>query len=234
MGEEASAAVREDRDYNSQGAAQRNSASARWEGGPVLGGNGIGIGIGMSSADGEKARGRTREQAESEPHGAKRPASPNNKGCSTTWESADLGDDERKLKFLRLMGAGKKDHTGRPHPGDHKSTSLFRTGDEDKKINEELEHQFHQSLDSQLSGRNRRHCGLGFSEPEAHEPDVQQISAADSAINSLNDSENKGHSKDSSNSMKSSSEEHQSENTDARKQDMKSSYKMMFVKSSTN
>ncbi|XP_048401936.1 small acidic protein [Stegostoma tigrinum] len=192
----------------------------------------------MSWADGEKARGRPQNQAEpeleSEPHGAKRPASPNYKGCSTNWESADLGDDERKLKFLRLMGAGKKDHTGRPHPGDHKSTSLFRTGDEDKKINEELEHQFHQSLDSQLSGRNRRHCGLGFSEPEVEEPDVQQISAADSAINSLNDSEDRSHSKDSLNSKKSSGEEHQSENAHAKKQDMKSSYKMMFVKSSTN
>ncbi|XP_038664010.1 small acidic protein [Scyliorhinus canicula] len=181
----------------------------------------------MSSADGERARQRPR----AEQHGAKRPASPNSKGCSTTWESADLGDDERKLKFLRLMGAGKKDPTGRPHPGDHKSTSHFRTGDEEKKINEELEHQFHQSLDSQLSGRNRRHCGLGFSEPEADEPELQEISApVDSATDSSNDSENK----DSLNSVKSSGEEHQSEDADAKKQDLKSNYKMMFVKSSTN
>ncbi|XP_067902381.1 small acidic protein [Heterodontus francisci] len=186
----------------------------------------------MSSADSDKPR----QRAQAEQHGAKRPASPNDKGCSTTWESADLGDDERKLKFLRLMGAGKKDHTGRPHPGDHKSTSLFRTGDEDKKINEELEHQFHQSLDSQLSGRNRRHCGLGFSEPEAEEPEVQQISASgDSAADCLNDSENKGQSKDYSlNSVKSSGEDHLSEDADAKKQDLKSNYKMMFVKSSTN
>ncbi|XP_051885345.1 small acidic protein [Pristis pectinata] len=179
----------------------------------------------MSSADGSRRE-----------HGAKRPASPNDKGSSTTWESADLGDDERKLKFLRLMGAGKKDHSGRAHPGDHKSTSLFRTGDEDKKINEELEHQFHQSLDSQLSGRNRRHCGLGFSEPEAAEPELQQVSTGgDLPTNSLNDSENKGQSKDySSDYMKSSSEEHQSEDADTKKQDLKSNYKMMFVKSSTN
>lgn len=26
---------------------------------------------------------------------------------STQWASADLGSDERKQKFLRLMGAGK-------------------------------------------------------------------------------------------------------------------------------
>ncbi|XP_048448797.1 small acidic protein, partial [Rhincodon typus] len=171
-GVEVSLGLREGRDYSSQGAARRGRARALGRRGRGYGPSirvphtGDGSRIVMSWADGEKARGRPRDQAEpeSEPHGAKRPASPNNKGCSTNWESADLGDDERKLKFLRLMGAGKKDHTGRPHPGDHKSTSLFRTGDEDKKINEELEHQFHQSLDSQLSGRNRRHCGLGFSE----------------------------------------------------------------------
>uniref|UniRef100_A0A8C5QHD5 Small acidic protein n=1 Tax=Leptobrachium leishanense TaxID=445787 RepID=A0A8C5QHD5_9ANUR len=77
---------------------------------------------------------------------------------------ADLGNDERKQKFLRLMGASKKEHTGRLVIGDHKSTSHFRSGDEDKKINDELEHQFQQSMDSTLTGRNRRHCGLGFSE----------------------------------------------------------------------
>ncbi|XP_062918001.1 small acidic protein [Mobula hypostoma] len=178
----------------------------------------------MNSADGSRKE-----------HGAKRPASPNDNGSSTTWESADLGDDERKLKFLRLMGAGKKDHSGRAHPGDHKSTSHFRTGDEDKKINEELEHQFHQSLDSQLSGRNRRHCGLGFSEPEPVDSDQQQVSTGGHlATNSLNDSENKGQSKDYSSDVKSSSEEHQSEDTSTKKQDLKSNYKMMFVKSSTN
>uniref|UniRef100_A0A2I2ZVG3 Uncharacterized protein n=1 Tax=Gorilla gorilla gorilla TaxID=9595 RepID=A0A2I2ZVG3_GORGO len=36
--------------------------------------------------------------------------------------------------------------------------------EEDKKINEELESQYQQSMDSKLSGRYRRHCGLGFSE----------------------------------------------------------------------
>uniref|UniRef100_A0A8C9FI75 Small acidic protein n=1 Tax=Pavo cristatus TaxID=9049 RepID=A0A8C9FI75_PAVCR len=62
------------------------------------------------------------------------------------------------------MGAGKKEHTGRLVIGDHRSTSHFRTGEEDKKMNEELESQYQQSMDSTMSGRNRRHCGLGFSE----------------------------------------------------------------------
>ncbi|XP_075692906.1 small acidic protein [Rhinoderma darwinii] len=84
-----------------------------------------------------------------------------------SWDLADLGNDERKQKFLRLMGAGKKEHTGRLVIGDHKSTSHFRSGDEDRKMNDELEHQFQQSMDCTMSGRNRRHCGLGFSEVSA-------------------------------------------------------------------
>ncbi|XP_037538488.1 small acidic protein [Nematolebias whitei] len=98
-------------------------------------------------------------------HGTKRPASPSEDG-PTQWGSADLGSDERKQKFLRLMGASKKEHTGRLVIGDHKSTSHFRSGQEDKKMNEDLEHQYYQSMDGKLSGRNRRHCGLGFSEPD--------------------------------------------------------------------
>ncbi|XP_021381285.2 small acidic protein isoform X2 [Lonchura striata] len=94
-------------------------------------------------------------------HGLKRAASPDG---SSSWEAADLGNEERKQKFLRLMGAAKKEHTGRLVIGDHRSTSHFRTGEEDKKMNEELESQYQQSMDSTMSGRNRRHCGLGFSE----------------------------------------------------------------------
>ncbi|XP_062318050.1 small acidic protein [Osmerus eperlanus] len=98
-------------------------------------------------------------------HGTKRPASTDEVG-STQWEAADLGSNERKQKFLRLMGAGKKEHTGRLVIGDHKSTSHVRSGMEDKRMNSELELQYQQGLDGKLSGRDRRHCGLGFSEPE--------------------------------------------------------------------
>uniref|UniRef100_A0A8C6CDD2 Small acidic protein n=1 Tax=Monodon monoceros TaxID=40151 RepID=A0A8C6CDD2_MONMO len=44
---------------------------------------------------------------ESHPHGVKRSASPDDDLGSSNWEAADLGNEERKQKFLRLMGAGK-------------------------------------------------------------------------------------------------------------------------------
>ncbi|CAL1594867.1 unnamed protein product [Knipowitschia caucasica] len=113
-----------------------------------------------------------------EKHGTKRRASPGPspgpplgplgvpQEALSQWDSVDLGSSERKQKFLRLMGASKKEHTGRLVIGEHKSTSLLRSGVEDRRMNRELEDQFQQGLDGKLSGRNRRHCGLGFSEDE--------------------------------------------------------------------
>ncbi|KAK7160110.1 hypothetical protein R3I93_007921 [Phoxinus phoxinus] len=159
--------------------------------------------------------------------GTKRPASPDETG-STKWTSADLGTDERKQKFLRLMGAGKKEHTGRLVIGDHKSTSHFRSGSEDQKINAELEHQYQQGLDGKMSGRNRRHCGLGFSEPD--DPPAASPSAA---VPEKSDSSEKP-SEQPSEPLK---EEKTPSNTELKKQeehtdseDKKKTFKMAFVK----
>lgn len=43
-------------------------------------------------------------------------------------------------------------------------TRFSSAGQEDKKISEQLEMQYQQGMDGKLSGRNRRHCGLGFTE----------------------------------------------------------------------
>lgn len=75
------------------------------------------------------------------------------------------------------MGAGKKEHTGRLVIGDHKSTSHVRSGAEDRRMNSELELQYQQGLDGKLSGRNRRHVGLGFSEPDPAPPAESQSKA---------------------------------------------------------
>ncbi|NXS40650.1 SMAP protein, partial [Balaeniceps rex] len=161
-------------------------------------------------------------------HGLKRAASPDG---SSSWETADLGNEERKQKFLRLMGAGKKEHTGRLVIGDHRSTSHFRTGEEDKKMNEELESQYQQSMDSTMSGRNRRHCGLGFS--EFQEGEEQEEVAGHSSEESSEDSESGSESEqeESAEELQAAEKPDEAE-VPENKKEAKSNYKMMFVKAS--
>ncbi|XP_015193634.1 small acidic protein isoform X2 [Lepisosteus oculatus] len=152
---------------------------------------------------------------------------------SSSWDSVDLGTDERKQKFLRLMGAGKKEHTGRIVIGDHKSTSHFRTGEEDKRMNSELEHQYQQGLDGKLSGRNKRHCGLGFSEPDS--PEETQSTAESEKQGSPKGSINKPESKEETSSEQeepSKQDDHTEDCADSKKEEKKSGYKMTFVKAS--
>ncbi|XP_014851291.1 PREDICTED: small acidic protein [Poecilia mexicana] len=165
-------------------------------------------------------------------HGTKRPASPSEDG-STQWASADLGSDERKQKFLRLMGASKKEHTGRLVIGDHKSTSHFRSGQEDKRMNDELEMQYQQSMDGKLSGRDRRHCGLGFSEPQPElvisPPADSQTEAAKPEESSSENQNTEAQEEDSSPEEK--SPEQEDPGSDDQSKERKQNYKMAFVKS---
>ncbi|NXQ90507.1 SMAP protein, partial [Nyctibius grandis] len=159
-------------------------------------------------------------------HGLKRAASPDG---SSSWEAADLGNEERKQKFLRLMGAGKKEHTGRLVIGDHRSTSHFRTGEEDKKMNEELESQYQQSMDSTMSGRNRRHCGLGFSEDDEDQEEAVGHSSEESSEDSESGSESE---QEESAEELQAPEKHDEAEVPENKKEAKSNYKMMFVKAS--
>ncbi|NXS93213.1 SMAP protein, partial [Jacana jacana] len=159
-------------------------------------------------------------------HGLKRAASPDG---SSSWEAADLGNEERKQKFLRLMGAGKKEHTGRLVIGDHRSTSHFRTGEEDKKMNEELESQYQQSMDSTMSGRNRRHCGLGFSEESEDQEELAGHSSEESSEDSESGSESE---QEESAEELQATEKHDEAEVPETKKEAKSNYKMMFVKAS--
>ncbi|XP_063052321.1 small acidic protein isoform X2 [Engraulis encrasicolus] len=184
-------------------------------------------------------------------HGTKRSASPNDEGENTQWSGADLGTDERRQKFLRLMGAGKREPTGRLVIGDHKSTSHFRSGTEDQRMNAELEQQYQQGLDGMLSGRNRRHVGLGFSEPEPPPPLApEEPPAAAEKPHSPNPSnpstdaskapEPRDRSKSPSSSEQGSSAEEDEEEEEDEKDsadddeedDKKNGLKMTFVKSS--
>ncbi|XP_074534022.1 small acidic protein [Halichoeres trimaculatus] len=169
-------------------------------------------------------------------HGTKRAASPAEDG-STQWAAADLGSDERKQKFLRLMGASKKEHTGRLVIGEHKSTSHLRSGQEDKKMNEQLELQYQQGMDGKLSGRNRRHCGLGFSEPEP-KPDSVPSPPAESQTKET-EPEKSTDRKESTEAEDKSCDPDPKEQTsepakpgsDGRNEERKHGFKMTFVKS---
>lgn len=43
-------------------------------------------------------------------------------------------------------------------------TGVSSAGQEELRISRQLELQYQQGMDGKVSGRNRRHCGLGFSE----------------------------------------------------------------------
>ncbi|CAM9176061.1 unnamed protein product, partial [Lampetra fluviatilis] len=58
-------------------------------------------------------------------HGRKRRAAAIDEAVSN-WETADLGNDDRKQKFLRLMGA-EKAHKGRLVIGEHGSHTACRS-----------------------------------------------------------------------------------------------------------
>ncbi|KAJ8247571.1 hypothetical protein GJAV_G00247840, partial [Gymnothorax javanicus] len=167
-------------------------------------------------------------------HGTKRPASPDEQGTNT-WEDADLGNDERKQKFLRLMGAGKKEHTGRIVIGDHKSTSHFRTGAEDKKISTELENQYQQGIEDKLSGRNRRHCGLGFTEPDPPEESKSTPPPEEEGSPQPADATAEEESSEKTESPKgeaANQDAAQGDSTDTEKEEKRHSFKVAFVKSS--
>ncbi|NP_001086765.1 small acidic protein [Xenopus laevis] len=175
--------------------------------------------------------------------GSKRPAARReNESDNGSWEQADLGNEERKQKFLRLMGAGKKEHTGRLVIGDHKSTSHFRSGVEDKKISDQLEHQYQQSMDSSMSGRNRRHCGLGFSEsettqekapppPPEHPPERESESESSNEVSSEEESESESVSEEETAADKQKPTKPNEKDSFPDSRDGKSNYKMLFVKS---
>ncbi|XP_067947875.1 small acidic protein-like [Watersipora subatra] len=79
------------------------------------------------------------------------------------WEHAELGDEARKEKFLKLMGAAKEDHKGKIVIGEHASK---HKGDDPDQLNKSLEEQFQHGLDRKLTSGYKSHKGLGFSQEE--------------------------------------------------------------------
>ncbi|RUS75687.1 hypothetical protein EGW08_016553 [Elysia chlorotica] len=80
---------------------------------------------------------------------------------ANSWETADLGDKQRNEKFLRLMGASKKEHHGKIVIGE-KATAHCRDKKAEAHLQEELEEQFSQGMEHRLAGGRKGHLGLGF------------------------------------------------------------------------
>ncbi|CAF2974190.1 unnamed protein product [Rotaria socialis] len=86
------------------------------------------------------------------------------------WEQADLGDNQRKEKFLRLMGAKKRkediqterqDSHGSNHSDEGSAEKKHcRSKAENESIERELEKQFNEGLQAKIT--HAHHEGLGF------------------------------------------------------------------------
>ncbi|MGH0138273.1 UNVERIFIED_CONTAM: hypothetical protein FKN15_047581 [Acipenser sinensis] len=100
-------------------------------------------------------------------------------------------------------------------------------------MNNELEDLYQQGLDSKLSGRDRRHCGLGFSEPDLPEQTPSMAETDPEKQDSPKDSKNKPESKEETFSKQEepSQQQHQADYPDSPHEDKKSDFKTAFVKS---
>ncbi|KAM8807252.1 small acidic protein isoform 2-T2 [Eudromia elegans] len=152
-------------------------------------------------------------------------------GRRRTWATrsasrSSCGSWERARK--NILAALLLETTDRPltsgqYPG--------HAGEEDRKMNEELESQYQQSMDSTMSGRNRRHCGLGFS--EFQDGDEQEEGGGDSSDHeSSEDSESGSESDQEESAEELHAAEKQEPEVPENKKEAKSNYKMMFVKAS--
>ncbi|CAG2197298.1 unnamed protein product [Mytilus edulis] len=88
---------------------------------------------------------------------------PENVHSANKWEEVDLGDTDRKNKFLRLMGAAKKEHHGQFVIGEEKMHQHERESPE-RDVEEKLEEQFNKGLEHKLLAGPKAHIGLGFHE----------------------------------------------------------------------
>ncbi|XP_065837100.1 small acidic protein-like [Oscarella lobularis] len=104
------------------------------------------------------------------------------KGTNSVWDGATIaGDDDRKNKFLRLMG-GKKE---KAQPKSFLSKKLeSRKVLPEKKyvydynkaghIHENLEQGYVKSMEAAVTGRTRKHVGFGYKPPSPKREKVEE------------------------------------------------------------
>jgi len=81
------------------------------------------------------------------------------------WGETELGSEERKDKFLRLMGAYKKKPSAQSPEANLSPQSSRRcmTKDKEKSLTQQLEQQYESAMNVT---RNRRGLGLGYNPDE--------------------------------------------------------------------
>ncbi|XP_074661729.1 small acidic protein-like [Tubulanus polymorphus] len=185
-------------------------------------------------SDGSTNRAAAETSAE---RGEKRPVD-EDVHSANQWESVDLGDNDRKNKFLRLMGASKKEHHGRFVIGDSHRDHTKAGGNVDEK---DIEKEFEKGIDYKLSSGYKQHKGLGFHE----ELDAEKEKTADAKAGCSEEKSTEDASKSDTNDKKEDtngqkpivSETKNSEKTTEKSTDESSKQqgikKMTFVKASS-
>ncbi|XP_060573846.1 small acidic protein-like [Ruditapes philippinarum] len=125
---------------------------------------------------------------------------------ANSWETADLGDDDRNQKFLRLMGAAKSQHQGRFVIGekDVPAHKHARDKKQTEEIEQELEDQYKHTFEHRITKWS--HKGLGFDDDKKSEEKTESSQSGESKQDSENKSVSELKSDDQSGKKRESSE----------------------------
>ncbi|KAK3097971.1 hypothetical protein FSP39_014905 [Pinctada imbricata] len=134
------------------------------------------------------------------------------------WENADLGDDSRKQKFLRLMGASKKEHHGKIVIGDHDKPHE-RSKEKTEEIAEGLEEQYNEALHHKKVSGYKGHSGLGFSEEQEKKEEDSEEANKDTKVTPSTEPDQEK--KDDDNNQEKVAEKHKLEEDKSEKEDEK-------------
>lgn len=185
----------------------------------------------------------TKKEESKQKSGKEEEEIPKNIHSANNWEGVDLGDVDRKKKFLRLMGAAKKDHHGKIIIGDHDAVHA-RSRDETVHIDEDLEDQFKQGLEHKMASGFKGHLGLGFhkddeekkEEERKEEVEKKASETEDKGDNCETDKTPESTKKEDSESSQESPKKHKMEKSkeeDEKDESVKKKMKMNFVKASS-
>ncbi|XP_048258390.1 small acidic protein-like [Haliotis rufescens] len=151
---------------------------------------------------------------------------------ANSWEKADLGDADRKSKFLRLMGASKKEHQGRFVIGDQ-DTATARDKHDVTRMSSQLEEQYEQGMEHRRIGGRRGHVGLGFHDEEKKEQETEESTKEEKTEEKDEETGEKEQSKPEECEKRKQSDDSEETKNDNENESPAKKMKMNFVKSSS-